>query len=437
MEWLRKAAKAELANLRAGDPKARLHQAQFALAQEYGFASWRALKAHVDGLSLGGRIEKALPFDSSIAGYESQAAALLAGWRAGDKDTISAIRQLHPKFLREDVSWLEKPMSEEQVRSTPVELDDAKLAAARWYQFLDWPALAAHVAAVSAKGSPVHDFEAAVEAVVNGDLGGLKALLGKDPDLIRARSQRITSRGEPAVHGATLLHYIAANGVEGYRQKSPPNAADIAKALLDAGAEPDAVADMYGGKATTMSMLASSTPPHEAGTQVPLGEVLIDYGAAVEPTGSGAWTSPLLTALAFGFIDFARVLARRGARVETLSAAAGLGLADRASELLPGASAPDRHRALALAAQLGHRDVVLVLLNAGEDPNRYNPQGNHAHSTPLHQAALAGHEDVVRLLVERGARLDIPDKIYDGTPSGWADHGGRKGIADYLRAQGG
>jgi hypothetical protein len=48
-------------------------------------------------------------------------------------------------------------------------------------------------------------------------------------------------------------------------------------------------------------------------------------------------------------------------------------------------------------------------LDAGEDPNCYNPKGNHAHSTPLHQAALAGHAGVVRLLVERGARLDIKD----------------------------
>ena len=44
-----------------------------------------------------------------------------------------------------------------------------------------------------------------------------------------------------------------------------------------------------------------------------------------------------------------------------------------------------------------------MLLNAGEDPSRYNPVGCHAHSTPLHQAALAGHIGVVRLLVQRGA----------------------------------
>ncbi len=81
-------------------------------------------------------------------------------------------------------------------------------------------------------------------------------------------------------------------------------------------------------------------------------------------------------------------------------------------------------------------EIVRLLLDAGEDPNRYNPKGNHAHSTPLHQAVWGGHEDVVRLLVERGARLDIRDTIYEGTPLGWAEHGGRAEIAAYLRSRG-
>ena len=67
-----------------------------------------------------------------------------------------------------------------------------------------------------------------------------------------------------------------------------------------------------------------------------------------------------------------------------------------------------------------------MLLDAGEDPNRYNPKGNHGHSTPLHQAALAGHEEVVRLLVARGARLDMKDTIYESTPLGWALYAGRE-----------
>ena len=48
LEWLRKAAKLRLAELRAEKPEARLHQAQLAVANDYGFKSWRALKIHVD-----------------------------------------------------------------------------------------------------------------------------------------------------------------------------------------------------------------------------------------------------------------------------------------------------------------------------------------------------------------------------------------------------
>jgi ankyrin repeat protein len=50
-----------------------------------------------------------------------------------------------------------------------------------------------------------------------------------------------------------------------------------------------------------------------------------------------------------------------------------------------------------------------------------------------HQAALAGHADVVRLLVERGARLDIADIHHQGTPLKWAEYAGRAEVAEYLR----
>jgi ankyrin repeat protein len=55
----------------------------------------------------------------------------------------------------------------------------------------------------------------------------------------------------------------------------------------------------------------------------------------------------------------------------------------------------------------------------------------------LHQAALAGQLEVVRLLVERGARLDIKDIHYEGTPLEWAEYAGRTQVAEYLRARGG
>jgi ankyrin repeat protein len=268
-------------------------------------------------------------------------------------------------------------------------------------------------------------FESAVESVVNGDLGELERLLAEHPRLVHERSA--------LAHRATLLHYIAANGVEDRRQKTPANAVAIARLLLEAGAEADALADMYDGQYPTLSMLVSSAHPARAGLQVALLDTLVDHGAAVEGRGSGLWVSPLMTALAFGYLDAAQALVRRGARVDNLAAASGLGLLDEARRMLPSADALTRHRALALAAQHGRTTILALLLDADEDPNRYNPEGNHAHSTPLHQAVWSNHLDTVRLLVERGARLDLRDTIHHGTPLGWAEFGHRTQIAAYLR----
>jgi ankyrin repeat protein len=65
-----------------------------------------------------------------------------------------------------------------------------------------------------------------------------------------------------------------------------------------------------------------------------------------------------------------------------------------------------------------------------------NPHGYHSHATPLYHAALYNCADVVRLFVERGARLDIRDTIYSSMPLDWAIHGGWMALAEYLREQG-
>ncbi|HUA83222.1 MAG TPA: ankyrin repeat domain-containing protein [Bryobacteraceae bacterium] len=263
-------------------------------------------------------------------------------------------------------------------------------------------------------------FESAVEALISGEAVTLASLLGENPELARARSAR--------AHRATLLHYLAANGVEDERQKTPENAVEMAAMLLRAGAEVDATAWMYGGEQTTLCMLVSSVPPAKAGVQIALVDLLVDFGARVDGPA-------LMTALAHGYADAAEALVRRGARADNLAAAAGLGRIEEAVRMLPESNAETRHRALALAAQHGRAEILKLLLDAGEDPSRYNPAGYHAHSTPLHQAALAGHEAAVRLLVERGARLDVEDTVHHGTPLGWAIYGGRDAVAEYLRKQ--
>jgi hypothetical protein len=372
-----------------------------------------------------------LPVTATLDEYANQAAALLRGHSEGDPKSLELIHHNHPQFLDREVRWLPLPLEPDEIRSATFHLEDARLALARWYDFRDWEALVNYAKGMEARTAGIYEFEVAAGAIITGDSEELARMLREVPDLVRARSSRVTHFDPPA-HRATLLHYLAANGVEGYRQRSPKNAVEIAQMLLEAGADPNALADMYGGQCTPLSMLVSSSPPAQAGVQISLVEILLDYGANPDEHGEGKWVSPILTALVFGFSDTAQVLARRGARVDRLSIAAGLGRIEEARAFLAVANGEERHRALAVAAQSGHADIVGLLLDAGGNPDAYNPDGMHGHSTPLHQAALAGHEGVVRLLVHRGARLDIKDKLWKSTPRGWAEYSGRKEIADFL-----
>ncbi len=359
-----------------------------------------------------------LPLRASLDEYEQQAEALIKSFQSGDEAAQWRFKWLHPSFRGRSIA---------EVKAASLGISDAQAVVAQEHGFENWGAIARFVEAVRYDG-PTSRFEEAVEAVIAGDMGALGTLLRQYPDLARAHSTRR--------HHATLLHYVAANGVEGARQKTPPNALAVARLLLDAGVEVDALADMYDEKCTTMSMLVSSCHPAEAGLQGKLAELLLDYGAALEGPGS-KWQSALMTALAFGYRDTAEILAQRGARVDNLAVAAGLGRLADTARLLPAASAHDRHAALTLAAQHGHAEIVSLLLDHGEDPNRFNPEGFHSHSTPLHQAVCADHLEVVKVLVERGARLDLRDTIYQGTPLGWANHCKRPAIAEYLRAKSG
>ena len=359
-----------------------------------------------------------LPFRAPLGDYLRQAELTLDALRAGDEATLWRFKWMHPRFRGLGIA---------DVRAASLTLDDAMLLVAREYCLEHWDDLARFAAAAAGDG-PVARFEAAADAVVDGDRTTLERALRHEPSLVHARSARI--------HHATLLHYLAANGVEGHRQRTPPNAVEIARLLLDAGADPDALADTYDERCTTLGLLVSSTPPHEAGLQIPLAELLVECGAAHDVPGS-KWNAAVRCALTFGFLDTARALAARVGKPGDIRVAAGLGELGETARYLPTADDAGRQAALVLACMHGHARVVRLLLATGGDPDRYNPEGHHAHSTPLHQAVWANHLDVVRLLVEHGARLDLRDRVYEGTPLDWAIHGARNEIADYLRDRSG
>jgi ankyrin repeat protein len=217
----------------------------------------------------------------------------------------------------------------------------------------------------------------------------------------------------------TLLEFVAENPIR--RGTLPANIAQVAKVILDAGAKQDKSA-----MNEALALVSSGSVPRECRVQVALIDLLCGRGA--DPN------SAMSAALAHGEFQALDALIRNGASID-LFVAAGLGHLEEFRHLLPTANDAERHRALAIASQFGHASIVRLLLDSGEDPNRYNPVGTHSHSTPLHQASIGGHLEVVRLLVEHGARTDTKDTVWQSTPAGWAKHGDKIEVSNYLRAE--
>lgn len=359
---------------------------------------------------------KPLPANPNLDHLKHQAKDLIRDRAGHDSQAAQRIREFHPRF---------KKASDGEIFAGEFALGDAQLTIARERGFPSWARLKRHIEQPSLADNlrlPHHEriedpaFRRAVDLLDAGDAGGLQLHLADHPELVH---QRVVFEGGNYFRNPSLLEFIAENPVR--RGSLPADIVEVAKVILDAGAKDDP-----GATNEALGLVASGRVPRECLVQVPLIDLLCQYGADAG--------SAVLPALSHG--EFAAVEALMRHRAElTLPVAAGLGRIEDARRLLPEASSEDRHRALALASQFGHVAIVRMLLDAGEDPNRYNPPGSHAHSTPLHQAALAGHRDVAALLIDRGARLDIEDTLWQGTPAGWAKHEGRTEMERYLRAR--
>lgn len=355
---------------------------------------------------------KRLPQKPDLSHLKYQARDLLADRLAGKPDACQRIREFHPRFHQS---------SDSHIRTARFNLSDAYLAVAREYGFASWARLRAHVTSPTNLDLPQHEriddpvFRLALGLVDDVDVEGLRSCLSEHPGLVY---QRVAFEGSNYFRDPSLLEFIAENPIR--HGRLDPGVIDIATVILDAGARSDQAA-----LDSTLCLVCSGSVPRECGVQIPLIRLLVRYGA----NAAGA----MHAALGHGEFEATQELLRCGARLD-LAAAAALGQADVASEQLRTSTAETRHIALALACQHGRIGVVRLMLDAAEDPNRYNPVGFHAHSTPLHQAALAGHFDVVRLLVERGARRDLKDIHHNGTAADWAQHAGREEIAKYLRS---
>jgi Ankyrin repeats (3 copies) len=357
---------------------------------------------------------KRLPSNPNLDHLKYQAKDLLRDHAARNPGVAQRIREFHPRFNR---------ATDVEIFDTQLSLSDAQLTIAREYGFPIWTRLKRHIEKPTLSDRlnlPHHEriedatFRRAVELLDAADVPGLREHLNRYPNLAR---QRVVFEGGNYFRNPTLLGFVADNPVR--RGTLPQNIVQVAKAILDAGVEQSALNE-------ALMLVATGSVPRECRMQLPLIDLLCDHGA--DP-GSAIEAAALHSEL-----EAVNALIGRGARIN-LPVAAALGQIEDFRRLLPGTDSRDRHLALALASQFGHVGIVRVLLDAGEDPNRYNPVGGHSHTTPLHQAAGAGYDELVRLLVERGARLDLKDILWQATPADWARHAGRTEIEAYIRAQ--
>ena len=260
-------------------------------------------------------------------------------------------------------------------------------------------------AAPSAGTAPFDDpafaarFERAADAVVNGDVDGLRALLNEHAELATARS--------PRPHRCTLLHYLAANGVEGERQKTPANAVEVIEVLIGAGSDPNASCYTYRGgpDETTAGLLAGSAPPRDAGLTLPMLAALARGGARLDEANS--LLVRLFAALRAGGAGDAAAV------VDPSSGVAGTALVE--------------------SVMLGETAIMRTLLDAGVDVGSRRGDG----ATALHLAAFDGNPELVEELRARGADLSLRDNVFDGTPAGWAQAGGHENLGKRLAARAG
>jgi ankyrin repeat protein len=439
-----------------------LHDAQFVVAREHGFAGGTRLNSNAQPPS-GSRQTRL--FVADAAWITERVHGLLRTRQSAGPAALQQIREWHPRFAdRTDEQILEAPFTEE----------DARLVYAREHGFETWDDLIGRVNLLATRtdADTTEPFMAAFDRLQSGDVPGFQRLLGANP---RLASERGTN-------GNTLLNLaVSFAGRPGWK-----GGVAAIEALLAAGSDVNDANDR------------GWTPLHAAAyaNQREPASLLVAKGAALDAEAHGAGGTPLIVALFWGHREVADVLGRHAVTPGNLRAAAGLGIhelveacfsgdrtltpeagaargfyrphsgfpdwqpstdpqevldealvwackSDRAGvlERLVRAGArldadPYRGTPLIWAAACNRTEAAAWLLDHGSNVNQKGTFGGLTHGqgiTALHLAAQNGHMAMVKLLLERGADRSIKDDLYHATAEGGAAYFGHVEVREYLR----
>jgi len=381
---------------------------------------------------------RTLPPRPDLAQIKRQSYELQQLHRDGKLAAAARIIANHPRY---------RNATAESVLAATLRLADAQLVLAREYGFQSWAALKHDVEAWSrvAKYTPHPRFDDAVAALRSGDVRKLTDLLSQHPELARARTNLDPRFGY--FTGATLLHHIAWNPSQS--MPVPPNIVDIARMLLDHGAEVDAVT-LGRSSGTTMGLIATSKQASDASVSGPLMTLLLERGATLDLGDSESmipdWghRNPLHVALSNYAKGAAEKMIALGAKPDICTAAA-LGRMDllrgffderghlRARPRRDGQLLTERDAIglAALFAFVNHRKEAFEFLL--EKDGNWDMTGVN-NGALLHRAAWDGDLALVERLVAKGADVGNRDNPFGGSPLSWAQHNKQQAVFDWLRA---
>lgn len=406
LDWLRKQAKRRLAELRKTNPAAKLAEAQFDLAKQYGFSSWRALKAHIDSLTIEGQLFEAA--------------------RKGDVAILTALLDEHPEKLQARNQPYEHTLLHVAAFAGQLAIVDlllergldvnAREKGDNTYA-MHWAAAAGHLDVVRRLA------DAGGDVVGHGDdhelevIGWASSWDGADDAAHRAIADFLVGRGARhhifsaiAFNLADEVRRLVAGDPAALRRPQSrnedfrlplhfavlKNRPEMVSLLLELGADP------LGKDGTGFPAAAYATEP--------------DIDRSVMDMLRARGKMDLFTALALSEWETAeRILTENPGMVAPGGASFGV---------------------LHLMAKRNNVAAVKWLLDHGVDPNARWAHWD-ADVTPLHLAIMQGHAQVVRQLLAAGADPTIKDSRHDADATGWAEFFQRKDILRLLARKSG
>ncbi|HEX7122858.1 MAG TPA: ankyrin repeat domain-containing protein [Gemmatimonadaceae bacterium] len=416
-----------------------LHDAQSAVARQYGFPSWNALRDEVEARTLSfeeaidqfvraatggarGRADRLLALYPKIASASFHTALVL-----GDADAAEAYLQSNPELAITTggpQQW--EPLM--YVCHTCLHHDAPDRAAGL-------VAIARRLLALGASPNAEYHWNWHPElprtvlwgaACPMRHLPLAEVLLQAGANPTDGVTTHIAA-GTGAVEVLGLLHRYGmdVNGIPGgvpplvYIMTFTTNPTGV-RWLLEHGADPNLA---WGPDA--------EAPLHVAARRwgVPMVEELVRRGA--DPLRRRAdGCTPYTLAELYGNVEVASWLASHGARdelspLQRFVAACARGdrstaeaMLDERSDLRRSLGA-EHHLLLQQPAESGNVAVLETMLACGFDPN----VGDKDQVTPLHRAAMSGYADAVRVLLRFGADVNARDGMFAATPLVWAVEG--------------